>query len=135
MYLVCSLNEVGDVLCQVSSSLFCTRPFWRMPTCARNAGLNRIRNETRTHCLYCLKRSYDNYRLRIPETRAQERIFPTNGRFVPTKITKLTLKALFYVTAMRLSKKIIQRDMQISQSHMCSGNVISGKDFPTSIFM
>ena len=31
MYLVCSWNEVGDVLCQVSSSPFCTRPFWRMP--------------------------------------------------------------------------------------------------------
>ena len=29
MSLVCSWNEVGDVLCQVSSSPFCTRPFWR----------------------------------------------------------------------------------------------------------
>ena len=32
VYLVCSWNEVGDVLCQVSSSPFCTCPFWRMPT-------------------------------------------------------------------------------------------------------
>ena len=31
MSLVCAWNEVGDVLCQVSSSPFCTRPFWRMP--------------------------------------------------------------------------------------------------------
>ena len=31
MSLVCSWNEVGDVLCQVSSSLFCTCPSWRMP--------------------------------------------------------------------------------------------------------
>ena len=31
MSLVCSWNKVGDVLCQVSSSPFCTRPFWRMP--------------------------------------------------------------------------------------------------------
>ena len=31
MSLVCSWNEVGDVLCQISSSPFCTRPFWRMP--------------------------------------------------------------------------------------------------------
>ena len=29
--LVCSWNEVGDVLCQVSSRPFGTRPFWRMP--------------------------------------------------------------------------------------------------------
>ena len=28
---LCSWNEVGDVLCQVSSSPFCTRPFWQMP--------------------------------------------------------------------------------------------------------
>ena len=32
MSLVWSWNEVGDVLCQVSSSPFCTRPFWRMPS-------------------------------------------------------------------------------------------------------
>ena len=35
MSLVCSLNEVGDVLCQVSSSPFCMRPFWRMPSNAQ----------------------------------------------------------------------------------------------------
>ena len=29
--MVCGWNEVGDVLCQVSSRPFCTRPFWRMP--------------------------------------------------------------------------------------------------------
>ena len=32
MSLVCLWNEVGDILCQVSSSPFCTRPFWRMPS-------------------------------------------------------------------------------------------------------
>ena len=31
MSLICNWNEVGDVICQVSSSPFCTRPFWRMP--------------------------------------------------------------------------------------------------------
>ena len=31
MSLVCSWNEVGMSYVQVSSSPFCTRPFWRMP--------------------------------------------------------------------------------------------------------
>ena len=31
MSLVCSWNEVGDVLCVVPSSPFCTYPFWQMP--------------------------------------------------------------------------------------------------------
>ena len=43
MSLVCSWNELGMSHVQVSSSPFCTRPFWRIPNNVRAIRANRLK--------------------------------------------------------------------------------------------
>ena len=105
MYLVCSWNEVGMSYVQVSSSPFCTRPFWRMPIIFCRGIRRAFWREFRGIFSEPQKKGSKKFLREAKPGGFQARVFPVFFFSGKVQIVSRTLSGLFLVCALNRPRK------------------------------